>query len=117
MCGAGMSPMREKAAPRRSDVLPICCTSCPLHTCVLCTFQQSAGPELAFARALIHTGVSSKIGFVPFALGGVGLFKDYCSSCDHYLIMVEHTKRAVAAFKGRAVLRGVLYAQVCLCSC
>ena len=40
--------------------------------------EMAAGPELAFARALLRSGLSSKIGFIPAAIGGQGLFMDYC---------------------------------------
>ena len=73
---------------------------------------QAAGPELAFARALLRTGISTKIGFIPAAIGGHGMFTDYCPTCWFYQEMVKNTKAAIAAFGGRAVLRGVLFVQV-----
>ena len=78
--------------------------------------MQAAGPELAFARALLRTGISTKIGFIPAAIGGHGMFTDYCPTCWFYQEMVKNTKAAIAAFGGRAVLRGVLFVQVGLCS-
>ena len=107
--------------------------------------EMAAGPELAFARALLRSGLSSKVGFIPAAIGGQGLFKDYCpkvmpcvtlcitldmhwtphvasnghhfdpsslEQCGYYQRMVHNTKKAIAAFKGRAVLRGMLFVQV-----
>lgn len=35
----------------------------------------SAGPELAFARTLLAAGVSTRIGFLPHAMGGYSMYK------------------------------------------
>lgn len=35
----------------------------------------SAGPELAFARTLLSAGVSTRIGFLPHAMGGYSVYR------------------------------------------
>ena len=48
----------------------VACVGCasngsPVHNAV--------GPEMAFGRELIRQGVSSKVGFIPTAVGGTSL--------------------------------------------
>ena len=73
--------------------------------------SQCAGPELAFARTLISLKVSTKIGFIPWAMGGRSLTTQDCANCSDYQGIVSSVKEAMGAAKGRVVLRGVLFAQ------
>lgn len=81
---------------------------CGIHSC---TRKDSVGPDMAFARTLIHLGVSKRVGLVPTADSATNLYKQWKPGSYLYNFMVKQTRKAMAAAPKKARLRGMIWVQ------
>lgn len=72
----------------------------------------AVGPEMGFGHELLRQGVSSKIGFIPTAVGGTNLAGGWMPPIGpQYSNMVNTTRAAMAAAPPGAVIRGLVWVQ------
>ena len=74
----------------------------------------SVGPEIAFGRELISRGVSTRIGFIPTAVGGTDLFRQWMPpNGEEFQNMIQTVQLAMGSLNksDNAVLRGLIWVQ------
>ena len=74
--------------------------------------SNAAGPEIAFGRELIRQGVSSKVGFIPTAVGGTSLAGSWMPpNGPQWQNMISTVQTGMKAAGPSAILRGLLWVQ------
>ncbi|KAL6756885.1 SGNH hydrolase-type esterase domain-containing protein [Haematococcus lacustris] len=122
--GSLLGPDCFQPAPGRLRMFPISTyTWTDARPCVGCISNGCAGsgdacrlvlgPDMAFGNALLAANVSSRVGFVPTALGGTSLNVDWAPNTPGGLYgrMINATRAAMAAAGPNARLRGMLWVQ------
>jgi len=67
------------------------------------------GVDITFARTLIDSGMSSRVGLVPMAMGGTNMFANWLPAMyGQYQTMIKETVKAMAAAGHTARLRGMM---------
>ncbi|KAJ9534661.1 hypothetical protein QJQ45_002925 [Haematococcus lacustris] len=71
--------------------------------------SDATGPDIPFARALLASGTSQRVGIIPVAAGGTNLFNNWMPENNAFFdAMINQTRRAMAAAAPNARLRGML---------
>ncbi|KAG1677037.1 hypothetical protein FOA52_001206 [Chlamydomonas sp. UWO 241] len=71
--------------------------------------DNNMGPEMCFGRTLLDANISSRVGFVPVALGGSVLARDWAPSMNLMHQLTNMTRVAMQAAGAGARLRGMLF--------
>ncbi|KAL6755083.1 SGNH hydrolase-type esterase domain-containing protein [Haematococcus lacustris] len=71
--------------------------------------SDATGPDIPFARALLASGTSQRVGIIPMAAGGTNLFNNWMPENNAFFdAMINQTRRAMAAAAPNVRLRGML---------